>query len=363
MEPGGGANRTRPTIGYRWRWLPIAVAFILTLLAVLMLVAWASFVRAKVPPLAFTTSHDPDRAGELDALGLLYELPFNPTLVYESLTRIADLRATATATPRPAAPAAQSATVAPTAAPTMTATPIPTTARIPPPTTNAAFTGISPVLASPTATPLTPTATAVPTRRILPTATATATETATATATLTNTPLPPPPPPPPSATPLPEPTAIGGPPLPPPTATPVPPVPPPLPDTPTPPPPTNTPVPPPPTNTPVPPPPPTPQPTATATPEPPPPMSPLQPILECVTDHGNGSYTAQFGYNNPNGETIYIEVGNSNRFVPPPHERGQPTAFQPGRAWSVFSVTADSPMQWQLDGGSASAKWSDEPCD
>jgi hypothetical protein len=89
----------------------------------------------------------------------------------------------------------------------------------------------------------------------------------------------------------------------------------------------------------------------------------VQPILECVTDHGNGSYTAYFGYHNPNENTVYIEVSNNNRFVPPPHERGQPTAFAPGRAWRVFSVTDGSPMQWQLDGGSASAKWSDEPCD
>jgi hypothetical protein len=357
MEPGGGATRTQSASRYRWRLLPIVIAFVLTVVAVGMLAAWASYVRGKVPPLALTTADGQGVAGDIETLGL-YQLPFNPTLVYESLTRIADLRATATPTPAPPTPTG----LPPTAVPTLTATHAPTASPIPSLTINPAFTGIGAVLASqtPTPTPVAATATAVPTRRILPTATVPPTATATATATHTpKPPAPPPPPPgpPPSATPLPEPTAVGGPPQPSPTATPVPP-------------PTNTPVPPPPpTNTPVPPPPPTntpvppPPPTATPTPEPPPPPSPLQPILECVTDHGNGSYTARFGYHNPNGETVYIEVSNSNRFVPPPHDRGQPTAFQPGRAWNVFSVTADSPMQWQLDGGSASAKWSDEPCD
>lgn len=87
---------------------------------------------------------------------------------------------------------------------------------------------------------------------------------------------------------------------------------------------------------------------------------PLSPILECVDDNGDGTYSAHFGYWNPNPSPVIIPVGPGNKFTPLPEDRGQPTTFQPGRTAYYpnpeFSLVFNgSPLTWTLNGEIASA--------
>ncbi len=75
----------------------------------------------------------------------------------------------------------------------------------------------------------------------------------------------------------------------------------------------------------------------------------LIPLLDCVVDNGDGTYTAYFGYLNLSGTTITLPVGSKNKFEPSPQDRGQPTVFQPGEYHHVFTVTFDgSKIKWML---------------
>lgn len=77
----------------------------------------------------------------------------------------------------------------------------------------------------------------------------------------------------------------------------------------------------------------------------------VSPVLECVTNNGNGSYTAYFGYENRNPVAVTIPRGNDNRFHPEPKDRGQPTVFGPGRQRFVFKVDFNGKnLVWQLKG-------------
>jgi len=67
----------------------------------------------------------------------------------------------------------------------------------------------------------------------------------------------------------------------------------------------------------------------------------LIPLLNCVQDNGNGTFTAHFGYLNQTASAITVPLGPKNMFVPPPNDRGQPTVFQPGENDDVFQVTFD----------------------
>ncbi len=76
----------------------------------------------------------------------------------------------------------------------------------------------------------------------------------------------------------------------------------------------------------------------------------LIPLLECVDDNGDGTFTAHFGYLNQSGATITLAVGPKNMFVPGQQDFGQPTVFLPGEHLSVFSVvfSADDTLKWML---------------
>jgi predicted extracellular nuclease len=79
---------------------------------------------------------------------------------------------------------------------------------------------------------------------------------------------------------------------------------------------------------------------------------PVAPILECVARSGL-SWTARFGYNNPNAFAVTLPLGAPvNLFLPFPGNRGQPTVFQPGRQHDVFQVSIKpaQPALWVLDG-------------
>ena len=76
----------------------------------------------------------------------------------------------------------------------------------------------------------------------------------------------------------------------------------------------------------------------------------LIPLLECVDDNGDGTYTAHFGYLNQSGATITLEIGPKNMFVPGQEDLGQPTVFLPGEHLNVFSVvfSGTSDIKWML---------------
>ncbi len=81
----------------------------------------------------------------------------------------------------------------------------------------------------------------------------------------------------------------------------------------------------------------------------------LQPILECVVQHGPASFTAHFGYRNDGEERLEIAAGPRNTVTPAPAERGQPTSFAPGRTprfpASAFKLDFDGrPIAWTLVG-------------
>ncbi|MBN1284436.1 MAG: DUF11 domain-containing protein, partial [Anaerolineae bacterium] len=101
----------------------------------------------------------------------------------------------------------------------------------------------------------------------------------------------------------------------------------------------------------------------------------LSPILECVADNHDGTFTAHFGYENRESRTVFIPVGPDNKFTPEPADRGQPTAFtlpnvipgRPGRTPfypnSAFSVVFDgNNLVWSLHGRTATASSSSQRC-
>jgi PqqD family protein of HPr-rel-A system len=76
----------------------------------------------------------------------------------------------------------------------------------------------------------------------------------------------------------------------------------------------------------------------------------LIPLLECVDDNGDGTFTAHFGYLNQSGATINLAVGPKNMFVPGQEDFGQPTVFLPGEHLNVFSVVfpGTEELKWML---------------
>lgn len=76
----------------------------------------------------------------------------------------------------------------------------------------------------------------------------------------------------------------------------------------------------------------------------------LVPLLECVDNNGNGTYTAHFGYLNTTGNVITLPVGPKNMFVGGTKDRGQPVVFYPGEHLSEFTVVfgALDTLKWLL---------------
>lgn len=96
-----------------------------------------------------------------------------------------------------------------------------------------------------------------------------------------------------------------------------------------------------------------------------PPVVPVQPILECVApDSAGAGYTAFFGYHNANDYVVRLPVGVRNSFDPAPADRGQPTAFVPGRQESVFSAQVDAgDLSWTLGDQVVTATRAAEACE
>ena len=76
----------------------------------------------------------------------------------------------------------------------------------------------------------------------------------------------------------------------------------------------------------------------------------LIPLLECVDNNGDGTFTAHFGYLNQSATTITLPIGPKNMFVPGQTDFGQPTVFLPGEHLNVFSVvfSGTGDLKWML---------------
>jgi hypothetical protein len=89
----------------------------------------------------------------------------------------------------------------------------------------------------------------------------------------------------------------------------------------------------------------------------------LKPILECVSDNGNGTLTGHFGYVNSNAFPVSVPVGSLNKFdsAAATLNRGQPVVFQPGRTPyypnAAFKVVFPSSevRVWNLKGKTSTA--------
>jgi hypothetical protein len=88
------------------------------------------------------------------------------------------------------------------------------------------------------------------------------------------------------------------------------------------------------------------------------------PILECVAENQDGTFTAHFGYDNPNPYVVVIDSRHQNAMHPGPVFRtGQPEYFAPGRVESVFALLFDgSGLTWTLDGNAVTANRNSARC-
>ena len=80
----------------------------------------------------------------------------------------------------------------------------------------------------------------------------------------------------------------------------------------------------------------------------------IVPALECVRENPDGSYTAKFTYDNPNGE-ITIPKGDNNKIEPDPISGSQPDTFSNGINSFMVVFDPSSPITWTLEGASAVA--------
>ena len=88
------------------------------------------------------------------------------------------------------------------------------------------------------------------------------------------------------------------------------------------------------------------------------------PILECVTENPDGTFTAHYGYENPNPYVVVIDSRHQNTFNPGPVFRtGQPEYFVPGRVEDWFGVLFDgNGLTWVLDGHAVTANRNSPRC-
>jgi uncharacterized repeat protein (TIGR01451 family) len=77
---------------------------------------------------------------------------------------------------------------------------------------------------------------------------------------------------------------------------------------------------------------------------------PIQPVVKCVDDNGS-TFTAVFGYSNPNAAEVTVAIGAGNSFAPGP-DRGQPETFTPGTVESAVTVTESAgAVTWDVTYG------------
>ena len=90
---------------------------------------------------------------------------------------------------------------------------------------------------------------------------------------------------------------------------------------------------------------------------PPPEAKPVSIFVTCV-DAGPTTFSATYGYLNPNAAPVVIGIGADNRLSPQPENRGQPTTFLAGRVDAAFTVPGipnGTNLVWILNGKTSTA--------
>jgi len=81
---------------------------------------------------------------------------------------------------------------------------------------------------------------------------------------------------------------------------------------------------------------------------------PVYPAYEGWYDNPDGSFTLLIGYFNPNEEeTVEVSIGENNFISPGPPDQGQPSVFDSGRGYGVFTIQVpadfgDKQVSWTL---------------
>jgi hypothetical protein len=82
----------------------------------------------------------------------------------------------------------------------------------------------------------------------------------------------------------------------------------------------------------------------------------LVPRVDCVALGSGESFTAHFGYSNPNTTNKVVQISDLNQVTPAPRDQGQPRTFKPGEHDHVFvAVSPGGELKWHLDGNVATA--------
>ncbi|MGB9902681.1 DUF7507 domain-containing protein [Methanothrix sp.] len=83
----------------------------------------------------------------------------------------------------------------------------------------------------------------------------------------------------------------------------------------------------------------------------------LTPMVGCVNDNGDGTYTVTWGYSNPNKVAVKLTAGkNRNMFKPGNPHQGQPELFEPGVKENAFVTRfKEKKVEWVLDETAATA--------
>ena len=92
----------------------------------------------------------------------------------------------------------------------------------------------------------------------------------------------------------------------------------------------------------------------------------LTPVLNCVMLNDDGTFTAFFGYENPNSYAVTVQIGNDNKVTAGNkggNDQGQPTTFEPGSHTAVFAVVSDgNAIVWHLENTVATANKNSPGC-
>src|SRR5260370_26337217 len=64
------------------------------------------------------------------------------------------------------------------------------------------------------------------------------------------------------------------------------------------------------------------------------------PRVECVNRGAGNTFSARFGYANPNKAIKVLSLGDRNEVTPPPRDQGQPRVFKPGDHANAFTATS-----------------------
>lgn len=82
----------------------------------------------------------------------------------------------------------------------------------------------------------------------------------------------------------------------------------------------------------------------------------LSPMVGCVNDNGDGTYTVTWGYRNPNKVAVKLTAGKRNMFRPGNPYQGQQELFEPGVKENAFVTRFnEKKIEWVLDETAATA--------